>query len=193
MHAPPTQAARLDRLLVAARDGDAAAADELLRAVIPPLRVSIAARAPRMDLVEEVLQDTLLICLDRWHDYRCEGTFLAWLRGIARNVLLKRLRQVPAGSDALEGLLAERALERTAAQAAEEAAEDHLVEVRTRVQRCLHRLSPRARTLLLRRHGEGLPLGRLAQQFKQPATTLASTLKRLRRQVRHCMQEPGGG
>lgn len=184
--------AEIDELVMAAQAGDQDALDAALRAVIPRLRVSIAARVPQVDWVEEILQETLLAAIEDLGRYRPEGCFLAWLRGIARNTVLSELRRRKRGAtsvgDEVEAVLVGCALARSETEAADEAAaeerERHLDKMRT----CIERLAPRARTILERRHGEGISLATLAQQFKQSAGAIAAQLKRLRRSVRECME-----
>jgi len=184
--------AEIDALVVAAQAGDQAALDAAMRAVIPRLRVSIAARVPQVDWVEEILQETLLAAIEDLERYHPGGSFLPWLRGIARNTVLRELRRrrraASSVGDEIETVLVGHALERSEAEAAEADAaqlrDQHLDKLRT----CMERLAPRARTILERRHGQGLSLATLAQQFKQSAGAIAAQLKRVRRSVRECME-----
>jgi RNA polymerase sigma-70 factor, ECF subfamily len=184
----PMDPEAIDRLVVAAQGGDRIALRRALEAVVPALRLSLAVRVPNFDLAEEMLQETLVTCLRRLGDYRPEGTFAAWLKGIARLHLLERLREQSryrsSGEAELESVIAAAHLENLE----DERREPEPQATPRHLNRCLDRLPARARALLVRRHAEHTPLERLAQQFKQPVSALTSALKRLRRTVRECME-----
>jgi RNA polymerase sigma-70 factor (ECF subfamily) len=57
----------------------------------------------------------------------------------------------------------------------------------------MDRLSPHARELLDRRYGQGLPINRLAQQFKKSADSIGVTLFRIRETLRQCLAAKGAG
>ncbi len=182
----PMDPAALDLVVDAARGGNHAAFTRLMEEVVDDLRLFIAARCASQELVDEVLQAALVACFQSLATYRSEGTFVPWLKGVARNLLCKRLREqarhCALEGDELEAVLHEDSLRRmTHDNPEDEARQHHLAE-------CLRRLSPRAREMLERHHVHGLSLALLAQQFKQTTLAIASTLKRVRRQVRDCVE-----
>lgn len=176
----------LDHLVDTARSGDHAAFTAVMEAVVDDLRLFIAARCVSQELVDEVLQASLVACFQSLGNYRSEGTFVPWLKGMARNLLAKRLREQSRHraleGDELEAVLHEESLRRMSHdQTADDAQQLSLVE-------CLRLLSPRAREMLERHHVQGLSLAVLARQFKQTTLAIASTLKRVRRSLRECVE-----
>lgn len=179
----------IDALAARARAGDHAAFDALVVAVADDLRIFLAARCPSLSLVEEVLQAALVAAFESLPSYRSGGTFLPWLKGIARHLLLKELRQrarhLALEGDALEAALVAGSVELLGPD------DDDPGRQRADLEDCLGRLTPRARALLERHHVHGLPLARLARQFKQTTFAIASALKRIRQSVRACVESRG--
>lgn len=180
---------QLDALARRVQDGDQEAFEDLVRAILLDLRVFIAARAPSLQVVEEVLQATLVTCYESIHTYKPHGTLLPWLKGIARNRLREEFR-AQERYHTIEGNALEAMVLAGSARAVERLGEEDLREDELdRLRACLDRLGSRARTLLERRHAQGVSLQRLAQQFKQSVEKLANTLKSVRRAVRRCVNE----
>jgi RNA polymerase sigma-70 factor (ECF subfamily) len=180
--------AALDEVALRARGGDRAAFHELMRATLPEVRLFIAARAWSLELVEEVLQATYVACFESLPRYEPRRTLLPWLKGIAHNRLRRELesRARHAHGDALDQILADE----TARQVEETPAVDE--DALTRMRRCLERLAPHARELLELRHVSGESVDGLAARFAKSRDAIASTLKRVRANVRDCMDPPRG-
>lgn len=177
--------AELDTRVDAARGGDHKAFAHLMEAVVDDLRIFIAVRCTSRELVDEVLQASLVACFESLPNYRSVGTFLAWLKGIARHTLARALREQSRfhaiDGDALEAALQDASLRRLEGEAMDDDCRQlHVAE-------CLRRLTPRAREMLERHHIHGLPLTQLARQFKQTTLAIASTLKRIRQALRDCV------
>lgn len=178
--------AELDTLAVRAQGGDREAFRELVIATQIAVRVAIAWRVRSQDLVEEVLQETFVVAYQQLPTYHPGGTFVPWLKGIARHLLSKELR-ARRRQVALEGDLVERIL----AGSDDEPDPEDEARAATALHECLAALAPRARLLINRRYGEDLPLATLARQFKQKATTLATILMRIRACLQDCLRGKG--
>lgn len=181
------EAQELDVLAVRAQAGDREAFRALVMATQTTVRVAIAWRVSSRDLVEEVLQETYVIAFQRLPHYRPEGTFVPWLKGIARIQIAKELharrRHVALAGDAVD-----RALMPADPDDSGDADDG---AVAAALRDCLAQLAPRARLLVERRYAEDLPLAILARQFKQKATTLATTLMRIRSSLHDCLKTKG--
>ncbi len=183
-------AAALDALAVRAQAGEGVAFDELLLATQKEVRLFLAVRSPDAELVGEIVQAAFVTAFHRLGDYQPRGTFTSWLKGIGHNLLRaelrRRLRHQSTDTDALDVLMCR-------VRAAEIEAEDPTVvasvagEWLAHLERCLERLSPRARALIDRRYRLAEPINRMAQQFKQPAGAIASALHRIRVTLRKCL------
>jgi RNA polymerase sigma-70 factor (ECF subfamily) len=174
----------IDALAIRAQAGDREAFRVLVMETQSAVRLTIAWRACSQDMVEEVLQATFVAAFQSLQAYRPEGTFAAWLKGIARNLIAKELqsrrRQVE-----LHGNLVDRAL---LTPETDDHDDDGVVAA---LQDCLTHLSPRARLLVERRYADDLPLAVIAQQFKQKANTIATILMRIRSELHDCMAAKG--
>ena len=179
----------IDGLVERAQRGEQQPFWDLILQVQQDVRVFISILAPSSELVEEILQATLLKAFDILPKYELRGTFVQWLKGIARNLLRQELhsrgRHLSMAGRTLEALVAEACmtdLEKPAIEASEPDAA---------LRECMDRLAPHARELIDRRYGQGLPLNRIAQQFKKPADTICVTLHRIRETLRQCLSAKG--
>jgi len=82
-----------DSLLVRARDGEAAAFEQLYRWFERPVFTLALRLCGEREAAQDVLQDTMLKMIDRMQDFRGESPFWGWLRQIAVNEALMRLRR----------------------------------------------------------------------------------------------------
>lgn len=182
----------IDALVRRAQAGDQEAFHRLVVELQQELRLFVAARASAIDLVEEVMQAAFVTAYERLATYEPRGTFVPWLKGIARNRLSEELRSrrrfSSVSDDELESALIGAQLEHLEAEAETETRADELARMRG----CIDKLGPRARLMLSRRYGDDLPLARLAQQFKQSEEAIASVLHRLRRSLRECIEAARG-
>jgi len=182
----------LDLLVIRAQGGDRTAFHAVVEAIDEELRRFVAARAPSADLIEEAVQAAFVTAYLKLAEYQPRGSFASWLKGIARNHLLQELdkqrRTRPMESDVLDQLVDVDAQARLDGAESEAAAEADL----TSLARCLEKLPARTRMMFHRRYADGLPLDRLAQQFKQGAEALAALFYRTRRSLQVCIEQQRG-
>jgi RNA polymerase sigma-70 factor (ECF subfamily) len=130
---------------------------------------------------DDIFQEVFLTVVQRSSDFRADGSFLAWVRGIARNKVLEyyRLqRKAPLPFDVeLLTLLMESA-----------DPADQLLERRREVlAKCLERLAPRARELVDLRYGEhALAPPKIAEQLTWTTNAVNVALARARAFLREC-------
>lgn len=84
------------------RAGDRAAGDELLRRYIPTLTAFFRKRTTRN--VDELVQRTLVACLDAVEHFEARSSFRVFLLGIARNQFLTSLRANTRASESPDPL-----------------------------------------------------------------------------------------
>ena len=86
------------RLLEAWRAGDRVAGQELLKRYAPTVKVFLARRTRRN--VDDLVQRTLLACVESIRHFEGRSSFRAFLLGIARNQFLMSLRaNVPSAGE----------------------------------------------------------------------------------------------
>ncbi len=73
------------------RDGDASAAEQLTARYYPSVLRFFELKLPRA--ADDLTQQAFLACIEGQRRYRGTGTFKAYLFGIARNLLLERVRK----------------------------------------------------------------------------------------------------
>jgi len=179
--------------VVAAQGGDREAFTSLVVEFYPQLAGFLAFHAPTPELMDELVQSTLVTAFEHLGEYQPSGPFAGWLKGIARNLLRRELARLTrlTHSDlaAIEGLLADAALQELDGEAQDGAAQDDLL---ARLRRCFDRLSPRTRQIAERRFIDAVPLNRLAQQFKQSRPSIAKILFVVKRDLRRCAASAAG-
>ena len=96
----------LDAMVAQAQGGSRAAIRDLILQAQGELRNFVAARAPSLDLVDEIVQAALVVVIEKIGTYERRGTFMPWLKGIALDFLrteVPRLhRQVDLHPDRLD-------------------------------------------------------------------------------------------
>jgi RNA polymerase sigma-70 factor, ECF subfamily len=152
------------------------------------LRSYIAAHVYRLDDVDDLAQDVFIEAFRSLGDFRPEGDFGAWLRGIARNKIHTFLRSANRRNKALERLrgevarVSETRLERTMAE--DSGAVDVLLH-------CIGRLPERLQRVVR----GGLDGDRPADLANQLLTTIAAVYRlhfRANQLLRKCMSEEIG-
>lgn len=189
--ADPLDPVRLDRLAAAARDGDRRAFTTLMLDTHAELRAFLSVRIADPDLMDEIEQSTFVTCYQRLSGYELRGSFLSWLKGIARNLLLRELvqrsrRGARTGGDRLALREAQRGLDATPP-------EDGLErrEAAGLVSECLEQLSQSARRLMAWRYQDDLSVAEIADRSGRTANWVAVNLHRIRQVLRDCLVAKG--
>lgn len=172
----------LDEFARRAATGDEEAFRSLLLATQAEIRLHLAARAP-IDLVEELVQSTYVEAWSALSGYQPQGLLVAWLKGIARNLLLRELRERSRRRRLQRADLASLVCD--PAEPAAEADEEGLLQ---RLRACQERLPQAARDLLHRRYVDGAGLEDLAAVLGCDREAIAARLYRLRNALRLCME-----
>jgi RNA polymerase sigma-70 factor (ECF subfamily) len=176
----------LDALVQQVQGGHKEGFADLFAATRRDVRIFLSAHASSADMVDEVLQAVFVACYEKIHVYERRGTFLPWLKGIAKNLLLKELHQrakyVVAENDALESLIVEEGM---ASLRVDE--ESRREDSMARLEDCLSKLTPRSRELIDHKYTRRVPIGKMAQSFRKSESWVAVTLFRIREALRTCM------
>ncbi len=174
----------LDLLVERIQNGDREAFGEVVFAIRKELRIFLSAHACSVDMVEEVLQHTLVVCYENIAKYERRGTFLSWTKGIARNLMLKELkarsRYVAPGEDELDRIVLDASMQSIKALDREEVYVEHL-------RHCLTKLSDDSRQLVQQRYFDRLSIRELAERNHRTETWVAVALFRVRDILRDCM------
>lgn len=178
--------ADLDALVERAQRGDRDAFRQVVTAVHRDVRRLLAGFQVTAGLAEDVLQDTFVKAYESLVSYRPAGTFVPWIKAIARNLLLNELRAQKRLVVTEQDQLAEALVDDALADA--ERAEEVGAQV-SRLRDCLDRLGEPGRTLVEARYLRGESTATLAARCKQSEVWIRVTLFRVRRLLRACMEE----
>jgi RNA polymerase sigma-70 factor (ECF subfamily) len=198
-------------LLTAARNGDAAARNQLLERHRDALRRMIALRmdpklAPRVD-ASDIVQDVLVEANRRLSDYleKAGMPFHLWLRHLARDRMIDAHRMHRGA--ARRSLDREQALDHAATadhsafdlaalirdrELTPAAAATHH-ELERRFQAAVEQLDEIDREVILMRHFEQLSNGEVAQTLKLSDAAAGMRYLRAMRRLRDLLQEPPSG
>ena len=143
-----------------------------LRAIAPP------------DLVEDAFQEVFLVVHRRLGDFRRDGDFPAWVRGIARNCVRQLLRRSGRLRCLPDGELADLIDRAVAEGQSELAGVDAL-------RGCLERLAEPHRRIIELRYAIGRPLAAIAREIGSTEGSVQVTLSRLRASLADCIGRRG--
>ena len=169
------------QLVTRALAGSNAAFDELYYQTVDELTAWIAYRSYRWDMVDECIQQTYITAHRHLHRFEQNGVFIAWLKGIARNELMKYLDRMRRASDKEAALAQLRYSELDKEQTIEN---DHLS---IRLTSCLKQLGERVRHMVWRRYVEGDAVEVIALQEQRSPNAVSVALHRARQSLRKCV------
>lgn len=165
-----------------AQRGDLRAFGALVEAHQASLRSFVALRISLRSEAEDLSQETFVIAWRKLADFEAGGYFGAWLRTIARHLILNHRRKFRAESvgsyQELENLWGER----VQAQAPNEP--DRLAALRD----CLTKMDGPSLKLLRDRYLEGLTVHEIARQSGKGYSALTTRLYRLRELLAVCIE-----
>ena len=183
------------RLVEAARQGDAAALESLLAGQQSRVfRFALKMCRLRED-AEEVLQDTLLAAVRTLGQYRGDAALSTWLYTIARSFCIKRRRRTKFAPTALVSLDSEDARAAREAPDPRRGPDEALAERQTTAAlgRAMDALAPAYREVLVLRDVEGLRAAEVAEVTGLSVDAVKSRLHRARTSVRRAMAPLLGG
>ncbi|MGH7342536.1 MAG: RNA polymerase sigma factor, partial [Candidatus Rokuibacteriota bacterium] len=137
---------------------------------------------------EDLCQDVFAAALKNAAQFDLSKSFGAWLRGIARNVLLMHYRQSRHRILSLDEAALDR-LDRAAAHAEAAHAVPDYSELRLDVLReCLRSLPERGRAILGLKYSKNLASRQIGESVGMKATAVDVMISRARRMLQECVQ-----
>lgn len=137
---------------------------------------------------DDVLQTTFFEAYQSFERFSFRSSLRAWLFGIARHRSIDALRKHRRDL-ARRGGEATPSLENPGPSPEREL---HRDELSTMLQRCLSKLTPKARSAVLLRYREGLSFGEMAVISGERAPTLQARVARALPLLKRCVQAQGG-
>ena len=176
----------LDELVRRVQEGDVNAFGDVVFAIRKELRIFLSAHATSIDMIEEVLQSTLVTCYEALGKYERRGTFLSWTKGIARNLLLKEVKARAHFVSPDEDVLDRIVIESVAGSAGAHDREEAYVE---RLRACLEHLPEESRKLIQHRYFNKMSIRDLARLNSRTESWTAVALFRIRDLLHDCMMK----
>lgn len=149
------------------------------------LRAFIRSLGVRAEAVDDVAQECFILALEKLDQFERGTDFGAWVRGMARrlvmNLLRKEQRRQIILSDAVTQFMAE--------STEEEPADDLTIEKVEALRGCMGQLPERSRELVRMRYFEDLSPGAIASRLERTANDVRQMLFRLRRALQECVEK----
>lgn len=135
------------------------------------------------DLSEDVLQEVMVLVLEKRHKIRDEAHLPAWSRRAARLTAMAALRKKRAHPITLDNHVIDL-LE----QEWDKFDRVESTSLTDALRTCLAKLTPRSAALIRLRYGEGLKSGQIAQQLQQEVNTIYVALGRIHQALAACVK-----
>lgn len=152
----------------------------------PFLRAFLLSATGSAEAMEDLVQSTAAVLLDKWDTYDRARPFRPWAMGIAKLEVLQWRRQQARRRDMLseESML-------LLAEAAEQASDTDFME--GPLLECIGELRDEHRGILNMKYGMGLRIAEIAGQIGKSVAAVEMILSRLRRVLRDCIRKKTAG
>jgi RNA polymerase sigma-70 factor, ECF subfamily len=178
----------LDEAIKAVRSGDETAFAEIIEQTERRLRAYLALQAPDRELIDEVAHQAYITAYQKLDEYQTGTNFLAWLKRIAqfhlRNECRRRTHEGQTPIEKLSVLVAP-------GPSVSEMEDTH--DRVAALMRCLEKLGPDARKMIDMRYTDCLEPTIIARQTGRNASSIRTTLTRLRQSLLQCMEGQHAG
>lgn len=140
--------------------------------------------------VDDVAQEAFIVAYNRLDEFDRSRDFGAWVRGIARNLVINERRKDARRKRILSDNLTEVLLASSSAsdQETEEMGDDALARVNA-LRECVRTLPEKSLRMLKRRYEEERSAQDIAEEFSMNPPAVRKALERLRTALRECMEE----
>jgi RNA polymerase sigma factor (sigma-70 family) len=164
--------------------GDTTAFETLFRRYYPRLRRFLERMTRRPQLVDEIVNDTMLVVWRKADTFNLRSKLSTWIIGIALRRSLKALERVDDAIDFDPD---------AAASPAESGPEGNLLrqELRTRLSQALMSLSPEQRTVIELTYYEGCTYREIAAMVGCPIDTVKTRMFHARRRLKSLLADRG--
>ncbi len=142
-------------------------------------------------VAEDLCQDVFVAALKGRDRFDSSRPFGAWLRGIARNVLLMHYRSAGKAPINLGDKLLHVLDEITEDYEKDAADPEHEEIALGGLRDCMKKLSERARTLLSLKYGKHMRSKEISERMDMKATAVDMAISRGRKALKECMEKKG--
>lgn len=176
----------LEEAAVRSQQGDLLAYEAVVRECQAALTTFIAVYCPDRNQIDEIVQRTFIWAYQHLGEYQPGTRFRAWLKEIARNLLLADLevqkREAQTRRKYLEFLQATACRQDLAQE------DGDGPEMANALRECLGGLSSDARAVVTRRYEAGRSADDIARETGRSCAAIRVTLFRIRQALRRCVE-----
>ncbi len=140
--------------------------------------------------VDDIAQEAFIVAYERLDEFDVERDFGAWVRGIARNLVINERRKDARRKRILSDNLTD-ILVRTSSvpEAEEEELGDRGTAKLAALRQCMSELPDKSRTLIQARYEKEESAPDIAEKLDMKAPAVRKALERVREALRKCMEE----
>ena len=184
---------REERLIAAAKSGDNAAFDDLVRQYQDYLYRLMVRACHHPDDAEEVASEAFARAYERLCQFEGRSSFVTWLSRIATNLCIRRREKMEVPSVSLEALARAETgnSDKSALAGYHTDPQEHLIqnEVKQFIHAALAKLPEPDQTILRLRDIEELPAGEVSKQTGLTVSAVKSRLHRARKALREQLND----
>ncbi len=140
--------------------------------------------------VDDVAQEAFIVAYNRLSEFDHERDFGAWLRGIARNLVINERRKDARRKRILSDNLTDVLLSTSSLpECEEEEMGDRALEKITSLRECIKQLPEKSMALIRAKYENDLSAQDIAESFEMKSPAVRKALERVRVALRKCMEE----
>jgi RNA polymerase sigma-70 factor (ECF subfamily) len=171
-------------LIQRVQDGNVEAYGPLMDLHVRRLRAILALNAPAAHLIDEIAHEAFVFAFRNIHEFQRGTSFFAWLKTIAWNILRAEVQRF-SREQANQSKYAERRVTETVGERTPDGCEREL----SGLESCMRDVPPKMRELLAMRYTFAFSTKEIAERAGHSAAWVRTTLFRLRRQLKECVQK----
>jgi len=171
-------------LIQKVQEGNLEAFGSLMDIHVRRLRAVIALNAPVPHLIDEIAHETYVFAYNHIQDFQRGTSFFAWLKSIAWNLLRAEIQRFSR-----EQANQLKYAEKRVFDVAPGRPLEHSAKELDGLEKCLERVPPRLKQLIQMRYHLSFSTEEIADRVDQSAAWVRTTLCRLRRQLKDCVQD----
>ncbi len=140
--------------------------------------------------VDDIAQEAFIVAYNRLSEFDHERDFGAWLRGIARNLVINERRKDARRKRILSDNLTDVLLSTSSMpESEEEEMGDSALEKMTALRECVKNLPEKSMKLVRAKYENELSAEDIAKDFEMKSPAVRKALERVRVALRKCMEE----
>ena len=170
-------------LIQRVQEGDVEAYGPLMDLHVRRLRAVVALNVPASHLVDEIAHETFVFAFNHIQEFQRGTSFFAWIKSVAWNLVRAEVQRF-SREQANQVKYAGRRVFEVLPVKSDERTEREI----DCLQSCVQQVPPRLRELLAMRYTFAFSTKEIADKAQHSAAWVRTTLFRLRRQLKECVQ-----